>query len=357
MIRVPAVVLAACCVTFAAVHLPALAEADDAATKAVRVGIIGVDNYQCVAFTQLFQKPPEDNPDLRGIEVVAAWPGGSPDVAESVKGLPQWRERLSKMGVKIEDSIDAVLDQVDAVLVMSLDGRTHLELATAALKAGKPVYVGRPLAATLEDVVAIFEVARREGTPLFSCSQHRYSPGFIAMRNHPEAGSVVGCDVYGGLETEPHHAGYFWHPHSFETLYTIMGPGAKTVTRTESKTADLITGTWKDGRIGTCRLAREGAVKYSALVYGDRGIVPAGMYGYEAPVKGVVPKGRYKGYEGVATEIAKFFKTGKLPVQPEETIELFAFIEAAHESGRRGGAAVNVDDVLEKARQAVAKRK
>ncbi len=322
------------------------------AAEPVKVGILGVDNYQSVAFTQLYQKPPADNPDLLGMEVVAAWPGGSPDIAESIKGVEQWKERLTAMGVKMEDSPEAVLKQVDAVIIMSLDGRTHLDLATKALAAGKPTYIGRPLAASLTDAIRIFDVAKKYNTPLFSCSQHRFSPGFIGMRNHEEVGKVLGCTVYGGFEGEPHHDGYIWHLHPFETLYTIMGSGAETVTLTQAEAGDVVTGAWKDGRLGSANIIRKGAVKYSAVVFGDRGIAPAGMYGYEAPVKGVVPpKGRYKGYEGVATEIAKFFKTGKLPVEPAETIELFGFMEAAHESGRQGGAPVRVEDVIKKARQ------
>ena len=248
-------------------------------------------------------------------------------------------------------------EAVEAVLVMSLDGRTHLEYATAALKAGKPVYVGRPLAASLDDAIEIFRRAKQYKTPIFTCSQHRFVPGFIGMRNHEEVGEVLGCTVYGGCPTEVHHPDFFWHSiHSIETLYTIMRPGAVSVTRASTPNAELVTGVWKDGRIGTYRGIRKGAIRYSALVFGSKGVAPAGKYGYAAPVKGVVPKGRYKGYEGVATEIAKFYKTRKSPVSPAETIELFAFMEAAHESKRRDGAPVRLGEVLKRARQAVARR-
>jgi predicted dehydrogenase len=279
---------------------------------------------------------------------------GSADIDESVKGVPRWKERLVKMGIKIEPTIEAVLKQVDAVMIMTVDGRAHRKLVEAALKAKKPVYIGRPMAASLEDVIVMFDLAKKYKTPLFSCSQHRFSPGFIGMRNHPEVGKVQGCMVYGGCPTEKHHPDFFWHAvHSFETLYTIMRPGAVSVTRASTPDAELVTGVWKDGRIGTYRGIRKGAIKYSAIVFGDKGVAKAGKYGYAAAVKGVVPKGRYMGYEGVATEIAKFYKTRKPPVSPAETIELFAFMEAAHESKRRGGVPVRIEDVLKKARLAV----
>jgi hypothetical protein len=49
--------------------------------------------------------------------------------------------------------------------------------------------------------------------------------------------------------------------------------------------------------------------------------------------------------------MAKFFKGGPAPVSIAETLEIFAFMEAAHESKRQKGAAVRVADVLEKARK------
>lgn len=327
------------------------------AAEPVRVGIIGIDNYQGLAFTQLWHKPPEDNPDLLGLKVATAWKGGSPDLEKTLSDVERWEPRLIEQGVKIEDSIEGVLKNCDAVMVMTVDGRAHLKLTERALKAGKPTYIGRPMAASLEDVIAIFDLAKKYDTPVFSCSQHRYSPGFIGMRNHPEVGKVLGVNVFGGCPTVPHHPDLFWHAiHSFETMYTIMGPGAVSVTRARTDDTELITGVWKDGRIGSYRGIRRGKLKYSATVFGDKGVAPAGIYGYAAPVKGVVPKGRYKGYEGVATEIAKFYKTGKLPIEPAETIELFGFMEAAHESHRRGGVPVKIADVLAKARKNVDSR-
>ncbi len=321
----------------------------------VRVGIIGIDNYQALAFTQLWHKPFDDNPDLAGLKVVAAWKGGSPDIKETLVDIDRWAPYLIKQGVTMEDSIDAVLKKCDAVMIMSIDGRVHRTQAEQALKAHKPTYIGRPMAASLEDVIAIFDLAKKYDTPVFSCSQHRYSPGFIGMRNHPEVGKVLGCNVFGGCPTVAHHPDLFWHAvHSIDTLYTIMGPGAVSVTRARTDDAELISGVWKDGRIGSYRGIRKGALKYSATVFGEKGVAPAGIYGYAAPVKGVVPKGRYKGYEGVATEIAKFYKTRKPPIAPSETIELFGFMEAAHESSRQGGIPVRIDTVIAKARKKLA---
>lgn len=318
----------------------------------VRVGVLGLDNYQAVAYTQLFNSPKAEG-DLAGLRVVAAVPLGSPEIPESVEGLPKWKEQIKKFDVELVESVEEMLRRCDAVMIMSLDGRQHLEQARPVLKAGKRLYIGRPLAASLADAVEIFRLAKESGTPCFSSSQHRFSPGFIGMRNHPEVGAVLGCDVYGGCPTEPHHAELFWHAvHGIDTLFTIMGPGCQSVTNTSTPTAEIITGVWADGRVGNFRGIKQGALKYSATVFGDKGVSVAGVYGHGVPEKGVVPtRDKYMGYEGIAIQMARFFKGSEVPVSPEETLQVFAFMEAAHASKRQAGARVMLKDVLEQARK------
>jgi predicted dehydrogenase len=327
------------------------ASAQDA--KPVRVGVLGLDNYQALAYTQLFNDPKAAG-DLAGLRVVAAFAAAaSDDIPESVESLPKWKAEIVKSGVKLVASIDELLRNCDAVMIMSLDGRKHRAQAAAVLNAGKRLYIGRPLAASLGDAVAIMTLAEEMKTPCWTSSQHRFSPGFIGMRNHPEVGRVLGCDVYGGCPTEPHHAELYWHAvHSIETLYTIMGPGCESVRCTSTPSAESITGVWSDGRVGTYRGIKKGALKYSATVFGDKGVSVAGVYGHGVPVKGVVPTSdEYMGYKGIAIEMARFFKGGPAPVSAAETLEIFAFMEAAHESKRQQGAAVRVADVLAKARK------
>jgi predicted dehydrogenase len=314
----------------------------------VRVGVLGIDNYQSVAFAQIFNDSKAKG-DLAGVRVTAAYPGtASDDIPESRDNLPKWKEQIVKFDVKLVDSVEKLLGQCDAVMIMSVDGRKHREQAMAVLKAGKRLFVGRPLAADFADVRAILKVADETKTPFWTSSQHRFSPGFAGMRNHAEVGAVLGCDVYGGCPFEPHHADLYWHAlHGIETLYTIMGPGCETVTCVSTPVAESVTGVWKDGRVGTFRGIKKGAIKYSATVFGDKGVSVAGIYGHGVPVKGVVPTNdRYMGYEGIAIEMAKFFKGGPAPVPAAETLEIFAFMEAAHESKRRGGVAVRIADIL-----------
>lgn len=306
----------------------------------IRVGMIGLDTSHVIAFAKAMNNPAATG-DLAGVKVVAAYPGGSPDLPASADRVEGFTKQISEMGIEIVDSIDSLLTKVDAVLLESVDGRPHLEQVKPVIAAGKPVFIDKPVAGTLADAVAIYRLAQEKGVPCFSSSSLRFSPGVMAMRSNEQVGDVLGCDAYGPCTLEPHHPDLFWYGvHGVEILFTIMGPGCTTVSRVQTDGAEHVTGVWKDGRIGTFRGIRAGKADYGAMVYGSKGIAPSGGYG---------------GYEPLVVEIAKFFRTGKPPVSAEETVEMFAFMEAADESKRQGGAPVSVQSVLEKAREASAK--
>lgn len=329
----------------ATLFLLALAAAPCAAQekKLLRVGIIGCDTSHVTAFTKIFNNPKADG-DLAGFKVVAAFPGGSDDIPDSKDRLPKFVAALQKdYGVEIVSSIDALLEKVDVVLLESVDGRPHLNQVIPVLKAGKLVFIDKPIAGSLADALMIFALSEKYKTPLFSSSSLRYYPGVQSVRDDPKVGDILGCMTYGPASLEKTHPDLFWYGiHGVEALFTIMGPGCKEVVRTHTEDTDLATGTWKDGRIGSFRGLRKGAKNAGAIVFGSKGI-------QQPPSNG--------SYEPLVREIAKFFRTGRPPVSAAETIEIFAFMEAADESKRRGGAPVTLESVLEKARLENAKNK
>ncbi|HEX7375854.1 MAG TPA: Gfo/Idh/MocA family oxidoreductase [Pirellulales bacterium] len=314
-----------------------MAAVSSAAEPEIRVGIIGLDTSHVVAFTSLLNRPGNEG-DLAGVRVVAAFPGGSPDVPASRDRVAGFTEQLrDKYGVEIVDSIDTLLGKVDAVLIESVDGRPHLAQAKPVFAAKKPVFIDKPVAASLADAMEIYRLSEESGTPCFSSSSLRFSPGVQSMRGNDKIGEVLGCDAYSPCSLEEHHPDLFWYGiHGVETLFTIMGPGCISVSRSQTKNAELVTGVWKDGRIGTFRGIKGGANGYGATVFGAKSIAPSGGYG---------------GYEPLLVEIARFFKTKKPPVTPAETLEIVAFMEAADESKRQNGAPVTLDAVRAKAAQ------
>ncbi|MBI4585366.1 MAG: Gfo/Idh/MocA family oxidoreductase [Planctomycetes bacterium] len=297
--------------------------------------MIGLDTSHVIAFTQIFNDPKASG-DIAGVQVVAGFPGGS-DIPDSKNRVRGYTEELQKMGIEIVESIPKLLEKVDVVLLESVDGHPHLEQAAPVFRSGKPVFIDKPLAGSLADALAIYELGKKHRAKWFSSSSLRFSPGILGMRlDSPKTGPVTGCEAWGPCPLEPSHPDLFWYGiHGVEILYTIMGPGCERVVRVNTAGTDLVAGTWKDGRVGTFRGIRRGKSDFGAMVFGE---------------KGIALSGEYAGYQPLAAEVARFFKTGEPPVSAEETIELMAFMEAADESKRRGGAPVPLAEVLEKAR-------
>jgi hypothetical protein len=304
------------------------------AQKGKRIGIIGLDTSHSVAFTKTFNAE-NAGPQYGGYKVVAAYPKGSSDIESSVKRIPGYIEDVKKMGVTIVDSIKDLLRDVDVVLLETNDGRLHLEQAIPVFKAGKTVFIDKPMAASLPDVISIFNEAKKYNVPVFSSSSLRYSPTVQAIVQG-KAGNVLGVDVYSPSTLEKSHMDFSWYGiHGVEMLFTIMGLGCKSVSRTHTQDADVVVGLWNDDRIGAFRGIRYKKTGYGGSVYGDKSIEPLDGEG---------------GYDPLLVQVAKFFDSGKPPVSAEETIEIFAFMEAADESKRQGGSVVTLESVMKKAK-------
>ncbi len=315
---------------------PPLVAGEDA-PKPLRVGIIGLDTSHVVAFTKVLNAP-DAKGDMAGLRVVAAYPGGSSDVAASRDRVEGFTRQLRDVfQVEIVDSVDVLLEKVDVVLLESVDGRKHLEQAEPVLKARKPVFIDKPVAGSLADAVRIYRLAEQYGTPCFSSSSLRYSPSLRKLKGDPKVGEVVGCDAYGPCPVEEHHPDLFWYGvHGVEALFTVMGTGCVSVARVRTEGTELVTGTWEGGRVGTFRGIRRGKADYGALAFGTKGVALAEGSG---------------GYEPLLVEVCKFFRTGRPPVEASETLEIFAFMEAADESKRRGGEPVTLESVMARARE------
>ena len=311
----------------------ASAQAPD--SPALRVGVIGLDTSHAPAFTKMLNAA---NPDakLAGCRVVAAYPQGSPDIESSVSRIPKYTQQMRTLGVSIVDSIDVLLDQVDVVLLETNDGRPHLEQALQVMRRRKPMFIDKPIAGSLADAIAIFELAKRLQSPVFSSSSLRFSAGAQALRSG-EFGSVFACDAYSPCSLEPTHPDLYWYGiHGVETLFTVMGPGCRSVARTHSADADVATGVWDDGRVGSFRGMRTRPMTYGGTAFTE---------------KGVRPVGGYDGYQPLLVEIVRFFRGAPAPVSAEETIEIYAFMSAADASKLAGGKPIALADVLAKARE------
>ena len=128
------------------------------AQEIIRVGVIGLDTSHSEAFIRLLNAD-DPEPQYAGFKVTAAYPYGSKTIESSVKRIPEYTEGAKKNGVKITTSIAELLKTVDCVLLETNDGTLHLEQAVEVIKSGKPLFLDKPVAATLPDAIAIYRFA------------------------------------------------------------------------------------------------------------------------------------------------------------------------------------------------------
>lgn len=293
----------------------------------VKLGIIGLDTSHSTAFSKLINTAPEGWAE--GFRVVAAYPYGSQTIKSSYERIPKFTEEVKTYGVEIVGSIAELLDKVDCVLLETNDGRLHLEQAIEVFKSGKICFIDKPLGATLGDAIAIYEMAEKYNIPIFSSSALRFSKKNREVKAG-QCGDILGADCYSQHKVEPTHPDYgFYGIHGVESLFTAMGTGCEKVTCLSSEMGDVVTGLWKDGRLGTFRAVVKGPYGFGGTLITTK--------------KKFTPAAGYEGYKCLLEDVLKFFKTGVAPVSKEETIEIFTFMRAANMSKAKGGVPVTME--------------
>jgi predicted dehydrogenase len=269
----------------------------------IKVGIIGLDTSHSIAFAEALNAK-EPDPKLLNCRVVAAYPHGSADIKSSVERIPSYTEKIKMLGVEVVDSIDELLKRCDAVLLETNDGRPHLQQLIPCLKAGKRTFVDKPVAGSLSDAIKMFEVSKETKVPFFTSSALRFSKTNQAARAG-DYGKVKSAWATSPASVESTHPLLYWYGiHGVESLFTVMGPGCQKVV------CERVDGTGYVGKVTTD--------------------------------KGEFDVGNFDGYKPLVVEIVKFFRSGEVPVTPEESLEIYAFMSAAEESLNSGGKEVSL---------------
>ena len=314
----------------------------------IKVGIIGLDTSHATAFTKHLNVTRE-KPLFKEFRVTHAVVRGSLSIESSVSRQAGYTEKVKAMGVEIVPDVDTLLQKVDVVLLETNDGREHRWQAEKCFKAGKRVFIDKPLAHNLADSAAIVDSAKRCGVTFLTSSAIRY---VRAIRYVKEQGfKVRGMDCWTCFNVEPTHERWYWYGvHCVDPIFAALGRGCEEVVSFEGADGVVALGRWRDGRFGVARglsTTKKGA-PYGGVIFTEDAKV--GLKG-EKLVDGQIDMGTYEGYAVQLDEILAFFKTGKTPVDPEESLEVMAFMTAARLSAEQGGKPVKLADVLADVRQ------
>lgn len=300
----------------------------------IRLGILDFDTSHVVEFTKrLNHKAVAKEQWVEGATVVIGCPGESKIAPERIPG---YKKEMEKLGVPLVEKPAEMIGKVDGMIIASLEGGVHYDRARPFLDAGLPCFIDKPFTCGVADAKKIAALAAKKKVGVFTASSLRYATDLVSFVEKLGKDRVVGAVSYGpapyyeGKSDVPRNPGLFHYGiHAVEVLYTLMGPGCARVACAHEKGVDVVTGTWKDGRVATLRGIRAGKAGYGFVAFTEAGVKH-------------VPIGTSTIYRELLKHMVAFFKDGKSPVDVKVSIEMMAFMEAALKSAGNHGAGEKV---------------
>lgn len=276
-------------------------------TKTIRWGFIGCGEVTKYKSGPAFQK-------ITNSEVVAVMSRNAAKAKAYARerGIDRWYDDAQEL---IDD------ERVNAVYIATPPS-SHATYAIMAMKAGKPVYIEKPLAVTYEECCRINRIAQETGVPCFVAYYRRYLPYFQKVKsliNEGVVGNIINIQIRfaqpprdldhnrGNLpwRVQPDIAGggYFYDlaPHQIDLLQEIFGcileaSGYKSNRAGLYTAEDTISACFRfeSGLVGSgswCFVAHDSAREDRIEVIGDRGMLCFSVFTYQ-PITLYTQKGR-----------------------------------------------------------------
>ncbi len=238
-----------------------------------RVGILGTENSHAKTFTSVINAENSAYPDF---EVVALY---------ALELQPSEAIASNYPNIKICTSIEEMVDMVDCAMITARHGKYHKDFAMPFIKAGKPVFIDKPFAITMEDVNEILDTAEEYNVPVMGGSGCKLSLSLLGLKTEMESGAIGAvknavvsfpCDVnsvYGGM--------YFYGSHLVEMVLTLFGYDPISVTAFINN--DFLSAVMHYEKLD---VYLSFAKSYTAVVYGESGFIAreisiSDIYGYE----------------------------------------------------------------------------
>lgn len=277
-----------------------------------KVGMVGVNTYHAEAFTRIFNGGGGDEPRINNARITHVWAG---DHSERLAELEAMLGPYDNVATAQEELIDAV----DGVLVIddSDGGGNHRELATPFIEAGMPIFIDKPMTTDFADAIALFDLAEKHNTPLFSCSALRF-PVELDQDAVDALGKISSIVSVGPEEW------FYYGVHAVEVMGTITSDQPESVHRFALPEKDIAVVTYESGLAGVVMTLRDAEYIFEVSVYGEKGAysfrVDDGMGFYTNEMKAFV----------------EMIETRTPPVTAQETLTVLSILHAGNLSAEEG---------------------
>jgi predicted dehydrogenase len=292
-----------------------------------RLGILGTDSSHLIEFSRRI-KALHDAGRTKCL-VTQFWTDGRADMAAA--DVAKWEQATLDLGATRAGSKQALLDSVDGVLVLAVNGHRHLELALDALDRGLPTYIDKPLTCDLGQARQMLAASHKGGARCYSASSLRFAAEVTGLPRDA-IGEISAIDATGPGELNPSMEGlYFYGVHTIEMVDALFGkPGVRRVRATSTGPRELVDLEYRDGRSAHLRLERNASYDFAATVHGKQAI-----HQFKVNFAGV--------YDRLVEGMCRFFEGGEPPATLRDIVENVATMEAGNRSLATGGGWVDVE--------------
>lgn len=279
----------------------------------MNIGMIGIDTSHCEIFTRLLNDATDPH-HLKGAKVSHVLPICSADLEISSSRAAGYLDILTnKLNVREVESIDQLLQHVDAVLVVTVDGRNHLEIIKKIIGAKKPIFLDKPAVLSAEDMLEVKELVEKHETPFMSSSALRFSEAIAGFKEM----DVQSAYIYGPLPMQAAMPGYFWYGiHMVELALSLFSGEALKISREIFEEYELVKIQFAEGKSVILRGDFEWHPRFGGVVHSAGHVDVFKLWEAQKPY-----------YASLLEEILQFFKTGISPVSVEETLRVITVVE------------------------------
>lgn len=275
-----------------------------------KIAMIGLDTSHSVVFTRLIQGTAPDGGHVSGMRVAKAM--RFPSAFQGEEGQDKRQTDLEALGVEMVPDVESVLKGMDAVFIEINDPSLHLPYFEKIVGAGLPIFIDKPLAATVSEGRRIIELAEKHGVKVWSASSLRFLPQLIDAKKTVPAPAFA--HTFGALGKAAAGNDLVWYGvHAVEMLTATLGTGAQSVQAIENATGIVLLVTYANGRSGVVECLR-GSYQYGGRLQFQGDIA---MYTNQ----------NKSPYPGLITALRDFVVEGKIPVPLTESLEILAILE------------------------------
>ena len=217
------------------------------------------------------------------------------------------------------DDITECGKDVDGILIADDCTSKHYRFADPLWQFGKPIFIDKPLAGTIEEAEAVIAKAEKHKVPIFSASGLQYTREIAEAK--PDIEKLGGIMV--ALAASPNEL-VFYGIHGLAMLWQLYGPGIESVQNIGEGNADIVKYRWRDGHIGMHFGLDGGSPGWKVSIFGQKGRLD-------------IPTGDADAfYYNVQARFVEMVKTGKQPIANKDMLEIIRALCLAKKSKALG---------------------